>query len=229
MTLARSLPVAANSSNDTASTRVLGEGAACNDSEPLVRSLTACHLPADTHSNDHAQTLIDEMCECCSAYYSRTSKTTRRLFSRDPAYRKPIRRRAVLNHDCYSFSDERHEMKRSDLPLLNADATLQSSRRRSAEIRPAAPLEICLRASTILTSQLAARQASQHDCRQATAALSDSLKRRALWQSAGASTCQDDHALSLPSGPHARSLLLVIRNVIFQSTTDERARPVLVE
>ncbi len=113
MTLARSLHTPANSSNDTASTRVLGEGAACEDSEPLVRSLTACHLPADTHSNDHAQTLLDEVCECCfSAYCSRTNKTTRRLFSRD--YRKPIRR---MHHDCYSFSDERHEMKRSDPPL----------------------------------------------------------------------------------------------------------------
>ncbi len=115
MILARSLHTPANSSNDTASTRVLGEGAACKDSEPLVRSLTACHLPADTHSNDHAQTLLDEVCECCfSAYCSRTNKTTRRLFSRDAAYRKPIRR---MHHDCYSFSDERHEMKRSDPPL----------------------------------------------------------------------------------------------------------------
>ncbi len=126
MTLARSRPTAANSNNDIASTGVLGEGAACKDSEPLVRSSTACHLPADTHSNDHAQTLIDEVCECCfSAYYSRASNTTRRLFSRDPAYRKPIRRRAVFNHDCYSFSDERPEMKRSDPPLLNADGTLR--------------------------------------------------------------------------------------------------------
>ncbi len=128
MTLARSLPTAANSSYDTASTRVLGEAAACKDAEPLVRSLFACHLPADRQSNDHAcmQTLVDEMCECCfSAYYSRRSKTTRRLFSRDPAYRKPIRRRAVLNHDCCSFSDERLEMKRSDPPLLNANATLR--------------------------------------------------------------------------------------------------------
>ncbi len=126
MTLARSLPTAANSCNDTASTRVLGEAAAWKDAEPLVRSLTACHLSADTHSNDHAQTLLDEVCECClSAYYSRTNKTTRPLFSRDPAYRKPIRRRAVLNHDCYSFSDERHEMKRSDPALLHADATLR--------------------------------------------------------------------------------------------------------
>ncbi len=174
MTLARSLPTAANSSNDTASTRALGEAAACKDSEPLVRSLTACHLPADAHSNDHALILIDEVCECCfSAYCSRTNKTTRRLFSRDPAYRKPIRRRAVLNHDCY-------QMKRSDPTLSNANTTLQSSRRRSAEIRPAAPLEICLRASTTLTSQLVAHQASQHDCRQAPAPLNDSLKRRAF-------------------------------------------------
>ncbi len=183
MTLARSLPTAANSSYDTASTRVLGEAAACKDAEPLVRSLFACHLPADRQSNDHAcmQTLLDELCECClSAYYSRTNKTTRRLFSRDPAYRKPIRRRAVLNHDCYSFSDERPEMKRSDPPLLNADGTLRSSRRRSAEIRPAAPLGICLRAGSTLTRQLVARQASQHDCRQATAGLDDKMKRPAF-------------------------------------------------
>ncbi len=229
MTLARSLPTAGSSSIDTASTRVLGEGAACKDSEPLVRSLTACHLPADTHSNDHAQTLIDEVCECCfSAYCSRASQTTRRLFSRDPAYRKPIQRWAVLS---YSFSDERPEMKRSDPPLLNANATLRSSRRRSAEIRPAAPLGICLRASTTLTSQLVPHQAFHHDCRQASAALNDSLKHRALWQyAAGAPcTCQDDHTLSLPSGPHTRCPLLVSRNIIFQSTTDQRARPALVE
>ncbi len=176
------------------------------------------------------QTLIDEVCQCCfSAYCSRANKTTRRLFSRDPAYRKPIRRRAVLNHDCYSFSDERREMKRSDLPLLNADGTLRQF-----------STSFCRDQTSCISGDLHTSKSHPHQPalrlssfspRQACVTLDDRLKRRALWQyAAGAPcTCQDDHTLSLPSGPHARWPLLVSRIVIFQSTTDQRAQPVLVE